>query len=420
MMKTGLPTLRAAAWAAIALTGTLLAACDGIGEGTSPSYVTISLNGTEDQYDTYECAAFQLAGTAYFKGENKSSGDITTRSEWRSSNPGVIDVSNGEIETGYGSVFPAGTVIVRSPGTAVIRLDYVGLSDEFSVSAAPIQDVRIEPELTRLVPESTQAFTLEVTFEEDELSYDLTDSAVWSIPTSGAPASLSGSTVTTVSDPLDRPFLLDAQLYTCDRKASREMQLGAVSELRLTYEQDEALPLPLGISDEIRVEAVFEDSSAEVQNLSDQVEIEQLIGDDDEASVSVGEYLTVSGAVADTPVQYSVEYDPLDITVETRSYTFTDIEMVSLRVDPARAELYFPETLELQAYGLFEDGYERPVRRDVSWETLNDDLATVVSGGADAGEVTPTELEGEATIRASTSNSEGILEADADLMINLE
>lgn len=140
--------LRAAALVAAALLG----ACDfnfDVGGGTAPTGVKISLVGDDEFYRTYECAAFQLYATAQFDGENANEGDVTGRVVWRSSNPGVIDVSNGDIRAEPGSVFPAGTVIARSVGTAVIRADYIGLYDEFSVTADPIGDLTITPALTR-------------------------------------------------------------------------------------------------------------------------------------------------------------------------------------------------------------------------------------------------------------------------------
>lgn len=410
--------LRAAALVAAALVG----ACDfnfDVGGGTAPTGVKISLVGDDEFYRTYECAAFQLYATAQFDGENANEGDVTGRVVWRSSNPGVIDVSNGDIRAEPGSVFPAGTVIARSVGTAVIRADYIGLYDEFSVTADPIGDLTITPALTRLAPDSTQTFALEVTFEDDEPAQDLSASAVWSLPTAGAPAALiDTSTVSVAGDPLDRPFLLEARLFTCARSAVRELQLGAVTGLRLSYEQPQSLAVPLGYTDEIRVETVFADAGAPPQNVSALVEIDQVLGDDDDASVAVDEYLVVGSARADRDVQYRLRYKPLDLEALTRVYRFIDSEILSLRVDPARSSLRYPDTLALQAYGLFDDGFERPVRREVVWTSLNRDLATVVIEGFDAGEVSAVAgAEGRATIEAATANSEGPVEAEADIDI---
>ena len=117
-------------------------------------------------------------------------------------------------------------------------------------------------------------------------------------------------------------------------------------------------------------------------------------------------------------MQYRLRYKPLDLEALTRVYRFIDSEILSLRVDPARSSLRYPDTLALQAYGLFDDGFERPVRREVVWTSLNRDLATVVIEGVDAGEVSAVAgAEGRATIEAATANSEGPVEAEADIDI---
>jgi hypothetical protein len=403
----------------------ILAACDGIGTGSAPSRIHISYGDADEEYQTYECAAFQLSAGAHFSGSAASDddSDITDRVAWRSSNPGVIDVSNGDIEAepGSGTVFPAGTVIVRGPGNAVIRADYVDLSDTFSVSARPISGLLITPELMRMASESSETFVLEATFDEDDEAYDITSNATWTIATVGAPAELSGSTVQAVSDPLDHPFVLEAGLFTCERSAIRVLQLGAVKELQLTYEQPQDLPVPLRITDQIKVEAVFEDASAPSQNLSGQLEIEQVLGAEDDAGISSGDDLSVLGYKEDMPAQFSLRYAPLNLSVLTRVYTFADLELRSLRVSPSMATLNYPDTLQLQAYALFDDGYERPVRREVTWSSFDEDLAVVENATSDAGLVTPAELiGGDVVIRATTSNDSGAVTSDATLGINID
>lgn len=418
----GAPSVRAAGIVAGGLVLGMLVGCDGIGSGSAPTGISITLGDYDDEYRTFECAAFNLTATAHFRGGSTREGDVTGRVLWRSSNPGVIDVSNGDIETepGSGEYYAAGMVIARSPGTASISADYVGLRDSFSVTARPIAAMWIEPALTRMAPSSTQAFELKAELEDDTLEVDLTQSAIWSLPSVGAPAEIDGSVVAAVSDPLDKPFDLLAQLFTCDRTARLGLQLGAVSQLRLTAEQPADLPVPIGLSDEIRAEAVFADPAAPAQNLSAQLEIEQIQGDADQSAIAVSDYLVLNGYVTDTPQQYRLRYRPLDLTADTRVYRFVDLEIQSLRVSPTDVTLFYPDTLQLEAYGRFGDGYERPVRRDVSWQSLNDDLVAVTIGGAEQGLLTPTELEGEATVRATTANSEGELHADADIRVNLD
>ena len=138
------------------LTAALLTACDlSVGEGTAPTAVFIRYNGVGGDLQTLECTAPQLSAVVRMEGNGKiSEGDVTPLVRWSSSNPGVIDVSNGdaEVEPGSGSYFPAGTVIARTAGSAIIRVDYVGLSASFAVTADPILGLTITPELTQLAP----------------------------------------------------------------------------------------------------------------------------------------------------------------------------------------------------------------------------------------------------------------------------
>lgn len=394
-----------------------------VGSGSGPVGLKLSYGAATEIYQTYECAAFRLTATALFDGGSTTEGDVTDRVKWTSSNPGVIDVSNGEIEaeSGSGTTFPAGTVIARSAGTAVIRADYIGYSAEFGITADPIAALQITPALSHMAPESQQTFKLEVVFADGDPAQDLTASAVWALPTADAPASLVDiSTVQALSDPLNRSFVLEAGVFTCDRRASLNLMLDRISELRLSYEQPQDVPVPLGYSDQIRVEALFRDAQAEPQNLASQVEIEQVLGDADYANVAAGEHLTVNGLTADQPAQFRIRYAPLDLDVLTRSYSFSSTEIQSLRLSPERSELLFPDTLQLQAYGLFADGIERPVRRNVAWESLNPELVSVETAGIDAGEVTALGLKGDATIEARTTNSEGVVKAEADVRVLLE
>ncbi|WP_234981625.1 Ig-like domain-containing protein [Fontimonas thermophila] len=101
----------------------------------------------------------------------------------------------------------------------------------------------------------------------------------------------------------------------------------------------------------------------------------------------------------------------------TRIFDFTDAEILGLRVTPERSELFYPDTLQLQAFGWFEDGYERPVRRDVTWTSLDADLVSVATAGSEIGKVTPQGAEGLATVRATARNTEGELKADADIRV---
>lgn len=393
-----------------------------VGSGRAPTGVEIYY-GNASSLQTYECSAFQLTALARFEGggDPPSDEDVTTRVTWSSSNPGVIDVSNADLETepGSGLFYPAGYVVARTTGTAVIRADYATLSAEFSVSADPIKTLTITPALTRMAPRSTQTFKLEVVPADDTAALDLTAIAVWSVPSGAALASIAeGSTVQAVLAPVDQPFTLEAKLFTCDRNANLALQLGAVQGLQLGYEQPEDVAIPLDFTDLISVEARFEDGSAPPQDLSGQLEIEQLLGQDDESLLTVTDgALRLSGQKTGLPQQFLLRYEPLSLEASTRIAEFAELEVQTLRVDPIEATLRYPETLQINAYGVFDDGIERPLRRHVRWSTEDSDLVSVQSGNADAGEVSATGIAGIAEVLAEIDNSVTTLQAETRLTV---
>ena len=410
---------------ACAASATVLVACDGVGSGSGPTGVLIRYNGLETGVRTFECASFQLAGIVQSEGNgNRSEGDITSRGAWRSSNPGVIDVSNGDLETEAGSrlYFPAGTVIARGAGSATIQLDYLGLLATFAVSADPIGGLTITPEIDYLAPGSYQTFTLEAELDDDEPATDITSSAVWRIVSGSVPVGIvDASTVLTQSDPVGQPFTLEAQLFTCARRAQRQLTIDAIQALRIVHEQPEGLPVPIEYSDALRVEAdMVGGGSGAVQNLSGQVTIEQVVGDADEAQLSQSaEALVLSGLKAGRPVQYRIRYAPLDLDVLTRVVTFEDLELLQLRISPETLTLEYPNTFLLDALGRFSDGHERSIRRAVTWTSLDPDLLSFVGSGIDSGEISGRGVEGVVEVTAGASNSEGALEAEARVDIQV-
>ncbi|SER07914.1 hypothetical protein SAMN04488038_11572 [Solimonas aquatica] len=415
----------------------LLTACQKggpVGEGQGPKSVRVQYGGdaSVNSLRTVECATFGLNAIATFDGDRgKTDSAVTSRVTWSSSNPGVIDVSNGDIPVapGSSSYYPAGTVIARTVGSAVIRADYAGLSNGFSVSALPISSARIAPALTRMAPDSNTTFKLYVQAQTDQLEQDLTSSAVWSLPGSSPAAQVSsGSTVKAATEPLDSAFTLEAKLYTCDRDVTQTMSLGEVDHLQLSYEQPTSTSdVPLLIGDLIRVDAVFKDSSAPLQNLSGQVETDAqalgynpgiaTISTTSTTTVTVGgvtrlepnQYLLVTGnsSALDSPIAFQVRYDKtvLDLKAATRVFTFQNIDLVDMRVDASTATLQFPALGKLNAYATFKgEGFERPISRYVNW-TVADATLLAVSNGLDGGLLTPANLAGDTTVYTKVNST---------------
>lgn len=380
-----------------------LCACkEVVGEGQEMTGINVVYNG-EESYATYECTSLQLTalGTFLEDGEETQS-DFTGRASWTSSNPAVIGITSG------------GVAIARAPGSAVIRAQFLDFVDTFTLSATEIFDLHIEPELTQLAPDSKQTFSLKAQLIEDSAEVDLTASANWLLPSSSSPGSLSGSTLTVNSRPSEQLFPLEAELATCGREVVRELRVGTVASLEILTEQAEDLPIPLSLTEAIRVIAHFVDDTAPVQNLSTQLTIDYLEGTEEEASLEPAadsvygnDMLILTGLQEDEEIQFELTYEGTDTSVQTRIYVFDeDLELESFRIDPVESFLTYPETSQINAYGVYSDGYERPITRAVTMTSQDTDIITVISRTNNAGRVTTVGGNGRGTVRVTTTIDE--------------
>ncbi|WP_245586124.1 hypothetical protein [Solimonas soli] len=439
-----------------------LAACSGsngspVGSGQGPKSLAVTFGSSTDAVDMVECQTAQLAATVTFAdgdGGHESTAPVTSRVVWSSSAPGVIDVSNGDIETyaGSGAFYPVGTIIARGTGGAVITATYAdAMTASIGVSVGEMTSMRISPVLTRMAPDSQTTFHLYVQPKVDQLEQDLTSSAVWTITDSGSPAVVTGaSTVVASRSPVDQPFTLEARLPACNQYLNQTMSLGNVSSLKLSYEQPEGEPVPISIGDRVRVDAVFEDASAPPQNISDQLTVDAADGYNEAnattstvtaSTVTDGSgtrlestpYLIVSGdgdrLDRDIALKLTFDDEGLKLTTNSRVYRFSDIDLESVRLDPATDTdtplvLNFPDLGRLQAYGMFKDGIERPITRFVTWSIFDTDAAglfSVQSGGTDGGLLTPRNVGGVGRVFAtitSTDSDVGDIEQHAVVQVN--
>lgn len=415
----------------------LLSACKNgspVGEGQGPKSVRVAYGTETSSLQTVECATVPLSAIATFDGDHgRTDSTVTSRVIWSSSNPGVIDVSNGNIETAPGSrsFYPAGTVVARTIGSAVIRADYAGLSAGFSITAKPISSARIAPALTRMAPDSRTTFKLYVQPQSDQLEQDLTSSAVWSLPGSSPAAVVSASSVVQAyAGPLNSAFTLEAKLYTCDRSITQQMSLGEIDHLQLSYEQPATTSdVPLLLGDLIRVDAVFKDAAAPAQNISSLVEADaealgynpgiatvtnsiattSSVTKNGVTRLEPNQYLQVTGNVdaVNSPIAFQLTYDKdvLNLKVPTRVYTFQDIDIVDMRLDAGTASLQFPALGKLNAYATFKgESFERPVSRYVGWSVADSSLLSV-SSGFDGGLLVPANLSGLTTVFANVRST---------------
>ena len=175
----------------------LLAACSGtVGQGNAPKLLVISKSGVVpsqtsglDSLRMFQCIPSALAATLYF--QDGTAGDFTARVKWSSSDPGTLQVSNGDIAvTGSsGSYYAAGTLVPVTSGNVIVTGDYDGIEAQIAVSVGTPQSitVKILQDGNEVVPEgnyfslgagTTQA--LQVTAWLDGVETDVSGQASWS------------------------------------------------------------------------------------------------------------------------------------------------------------------------------------------------------------------------------------------------
>lgn len=141
-------TLLAGLWLGLGggLAGTLAGCSSGVGSGNGPSFVTISAPSSAAPLPSlrmYECLTSGLRALITF--QNGQIGDFTSRVTWTSSNPGAVQVSNGDIPiANSGALYAKGVLIPAGPGNAVITASYFGLIGQTAVSVGTPKDITLK------------------------------------------------------------------------------------------------------------------------------------------------------------------------------------------------------------------------------------------------------------------------------------
>lgn len=123
-----------------------LAACSGgaVGSGNAPRTIVISTPGGTAPLPTlrmYQCLTSGLRALLYF--DDGSVGDFTNRVVWSSSNPGAVQVSNGDIP-GTGGFYANGVLIPAGEGNAIITANYFGIASQMSISVGTPKNIRLK------------------------------------------------------------------------------------------------------------------------------------------------------------------------------------------------------------------------------------------------------------------------------------
>lgn len=168
----------------VLLLAALLGSCAGIGDGNKPESLSVipTLGRDAEGFRAFMCFRDNVQVLARFS--NGLVGDFTNRVTYRSSNTGVLQVSNGDqaAPDRPGFFFSRGTISPVAKGTATITVEFADLRASLQVEV-------VEPDFIRVTPKrgdgqsvavgSTQQFTATTAFDGAEA--DVTQLATWSL-----------------------------------------------------------------------------------------------------------------------------------------------------------------------------------------------------------------------------------------------
>lgn len=420
--------------AMLALGAVLLSACSSIGEGTYPSKLSVTYSDDSSVAEVSECSIFNLNAIVTFDGDDSSSGDFSERVSWDSSDPGVVSVSNGDLipeGTDGRTVYGAGVVIARRPGTATVRAEYLDFTASIVVEVLPLSDIRIEPELAHVAARTRQNFALVGEVEGNPDSYYLTDLVSWEVEPAANNAYMdvdySGRLVAGSAD-AQTPVRVVAQLPECGRYATQELTIVEPTGFALRYEATDNGVLPLGYSETVQLWAQFADGSSE-QNLTNQIAVEvsdaaqlqalTIIETDTREYALVVEPLATDDEELDDadPVYLDISLERRDEVFRSKSWELAALELVAMDSATDALSITYPDTYALEVSGTFEDGSERAITRHLNWIVSDGSGGSVGSSYSNAGLVSSSNERANITVRASSSDNDDLsaLEFEAAL-----
>lgn len=210
----------------VLLVTALLGSCAGIGDGNKPESLVVipTLGRDAEGFRAFMCFRDNLQVLARFT--NGLVGDFTNRVTYRSSNTGVLLVSNGDqvAPDRPGFFFSRGTISPVALGTATITVEFADLSASLDVTVVEPDFIRVTPKRDggqSLAVGSVQQFTATTAFDGAEA--DVTQLATWSLvdpfnsdmPVDSATASILRLTGLLTASAAGGPFTVKANFSAC-------------------------------------------------------------------------------------------------------------------------------------------------------------------------------------------------------------
>jgi hypothetical protein len=429
-----------------------LAACGGpVGSGNGPETLVITLPSAAATETSglaslrmYECLTSSLKSTLFF--QDGSSGNFTSRVKWSSSDPGTVEISNGDIEVPgqSGSYYAAGTLVPVKSGSAIVTADYDGIEAQIAVSIGTPQSIKVKiaREDNYVVPDNN-SFTLgvgttkrlQVTAWLDGVETDIGDYANWSFqtPNSSEAAIVATSGIITAIGANTQALVPVASFPPCsltnitDPANAIGFTVQHIQSIAISPEFSGNPALIVGNAERMFVLATLDDGTR--QDISGQATLSS--SNTSVAGFGSGSGYTLTAEAAGPTVVGAtftgggVTYTAPSITVTAASATLQTITICwtelfasfsgcpsSEATPTATAGSLTP--VQFHAVGTYDQGtLTQEITRQTSWSSSDSSIATIGSNGQALG-VT---AQGSVTITGTDSSAQNVTSDKLQLLV---
>lgn len=366
----------------LALGGLLaLTACGGVGEGTLPVKSTLlPLGGTEGASSTKAYSCLNTSVQLIVEFNNGARGDFTGRASWSSSNPSIVQVSNGDLPVPEqeGRVYPRGVVVPVAPGTATIQASYLDFRNSIEVVVTDPTNFRIEPATADLAVGSS--LDLAASADLDGVSSPIDALVRWAMVTEDATIATIGSDTGLVTGVAKGgPLTARARIPGCSFTAEVPVNVSPLVSLSLSKEFADRDRLVVGTTERITATGTLE--NGQEQDLSGQV----IFSSSDSTAigflVGTARNLVIAIKSAASPVELGASFgvDPAKVTAPVLPITAIDGSLSNVSIDPISSRIAPGGGRQLKALGEYSDGLIQDITRHVVWTSADASTVTVLS-----------------------------------------
>ncbi len=402
---------------ALLYAATVLSACDigGIGDGNKLETLEIVRRTAlidSASNASYVCFSDQLQLIGTFS--NGGQADYSARGVWRSSNPDVAEVSNGDLRVPGSDTlaYASGTIKPKQAGTTIISADFVGLSASYEVEVKLIPIENFTPGQTdvKLAPETARGLTLQA--KVDGYQIDISKAATWTFATPddtvATLATLSSGIFVIGKSKVGGPLVAQAKLPLCRDendapfagtpdtfKVNVTVEDLASLQLEREFTTDADDRLIVGTSETLKITGVFADGST--QDLASQVDVDSSDAETMLPNALVPQLITALKAGG--PVELTAKYggddgnDAADDTdpplVESNTITLSGVEgtLTDFTLTPENSTITALGRQQFTATGTYaltavsDETLTQPITRHVTWaaSTLADEATSIVA-----------------------------------------